>query len=75
MEKQEMLWIANYAVKREITNEELSFCKSDKDLFDPDFLKSEEGVSIKKQIIKYMDEMKAIGKTAFYKKYKEYHLY
>ena len=70
-----MLWLASRAVEKELTNEEVYFCKSDSDLFDPNFCKSEEGMFIKKQIIEYMDEMKDIGKTALYEKYKEYHLY
>ena len=69
MEKSEMLWIASkYNAKG--YNQEMM-----RDGDDCYHLHGEEGNNIKDQIAELMDEIKQIGRFAFYEKYKQYKLY
>jgi hypothetical protein len=69
MEKEEMLWIASKFICKGYS---ISQMKDSDDCYD---LSDDEGDEIKDKIADYMNEMKDIGKIAFYEKYKEYKLY
>jgi len=64
-----MLWIASKYISKGYSHEQMRYGD---DCYE---LSGEEGRKIKDEIADYMDELKEIGKIAFYDKYKEFDLY
>lgn len=69
MEKSEMLWIATRCIEKGYSKEQMRYGD------DCYHLSGEEGRKIKDQIAEYMNEIKEIGRLAFYEKYKEFKLF
>jgi len=69
MEESEKVYIASKYVGKGYSYEDM--CYGD-DCYD---LKGEEGSRIKDEIGDYMTELRDIGRTAFYEKYKHFNLY
>lgn len=69
MEKQEMLYIVSKYNSKGYSKEQMRYGD---DCYE---LTGDEGRAIKDEIAEYMDEIKDIGRIAFYEKYKEFKLY